>query len=290
VSFEKNIIALYGQQGEQWLAALPSIINDLARLWGLSDLKPYENLSYHYVLHGLKGEQPIVLKLHPQSDGLHNEIRALQAFAESGMVKLIDSADGALLCERLLPGEPLRSLFPDRDKLATDIFVAVMRNIHNNQAVFDRTAFLSLADWFSVFDQDYDIPDHYLVKARIVRDDLLATTEPAILLHGDLHHDNILSHGDDWIAIDPKGVIGDPLFDATAFIHNPHDQFFKYDDIELVINRRLDWLVQAGVGRRERIIQWCYVQTILSWIWTIQDSLDTKSCERLVGAFYAVLS
>jgi len=31
-----------------------------------------------------------------------------------------------------------------------------------------------------------------------------------VLLHGDLHQDNILSHGDDWLVIDPKGVIGFP--------------------------------------------------------------------------------
>jgi streptomycin 6-kinase len=32
-----------------------------------------------------------------------------------------------------------------------------------------------------------------------------------VLLHGDLHQDNILSQGDDWLVIDPKGVIGFPI-------------------------------------------------------------------------------
>jgi streptomycin 6-kinase len=41
-------------------------------------------------------------------------------------------------------------------------------------------------------------------------------------LHGDLHHDNILSSDRGWLAIDPKGVIGDPAYEVANAFRNPH--------------------------------------------------------------------
>ena len=50
---------------------------------------------------------------------------------------------------------------------------------------------------------------------------LTAPDEPQILLHGDLHHWNILSDADrGWMAIDPKGVIGASCLDVGRFINN----------------------------------------------------------------------
>lgn len=40
-------------------------------------------------------------------------------------------------------------------------------------------------------------------------------------LHGDLHHDNLVFGPRGWLAIDPKGVIGDPGFDAGNLFFNP---------------------------------------------------------------------
>src|SRR5439155_2704170 len=57
----------------------------------------------------------------------------------------------------------------------------------------------------------------YLEKARYFRDNLLENSVP-VLLHGDLHPENILQNGKDWVVIDPKGVIGPPIHEVWAFI------------------------------------------------------------------------
>ena len=45
----------------------------------------------------------------------------------------------------------------------------------------------------------------------------------ATLVHGDLHHHNILAAGDRHLAIDPKPMLGEPEFDPPSFLWNPLD-------------------------------------------------------------------
>ncbi len=61
-SFENNITSTYGNRGKQWLTELPRRVREVGELWGLSDLEPVSNLSYNYVLSGVRGAQPIILK------------------------------------------------------------------------------------------------------------------------------------------------------------------------------------------------------------------------------------
>src|SRR5690606_26100930 len=54
--------------------------------------------------------------------------------------------------------------------------------------------------------------------------DLLAHQHDVRPLHGDLHHDNIIGDGHGgWLAIDPHGLIGDPVYDVANIFGNPID-------------------------------------------------------------------
>lgn len=64
------------------------------------------------------------------------------------------------------------------------------------------------------------------VEAAEVAERLLANPQDIRPLHGDLHHENILLGPRGWLAIDPKGVLGDPGFDAANMFYNApgHDE------------------------------------------------------------------
>ncbi|PZV36797.1 aminoglycoside phosphotransferase family protein [Mesorhizobium kowhaii] len=66
--------------------------------------------------------------------------------------------------------------------------------------------------------------DSLYVEAAVIADRLLADPHDIRPLHGDLHHDNILHGPRGWLAIDPKGVLGDPGFDAANMFYNPLDR------------------------------------------------------------------
>jgi streptomycin 6-kinase len=96
--------------------------------------------------------------------------------------------------------------------------------------------------------------------------------EPAetFVLHGDLHHDNILSATrEPWLAIDPHGVVGDPAWEIAPYLFNhlPND----HDLWRKVIRRRTDQLAEALSLDRRRVYLWSAVRALQSSFWSFHD-------------------
>jgi streptomycin 6-kinase len=124
-----------------------------------------------------------------------------------------------------------------------------------------------------------------LQKARRLRDHLLETSAKAVLLHGDLHHDNMLQNGDDWLVIDPKGVIGEPAYEVAAFIRNPMPELLHQRDISQIIHNRVTCFAKLLELPPKRILDWCFVQAVLAWIWALEDGCDVTNFENLTIFF-----
>ncbi|MGA2877120.1 MAG: aminoglycoside phosphotransferase family protein, partial [Nitrososphaerales archaeon] len=185
---------------------MPKRVDEIAVEWSLSALIPMENLSYNYVLSGFQGTQPIILKLCINVEDLNAEAVALKSFEGFGAVKVLMHEEGAILLERAVPGDLLKSFFPNRDHEAIQIVCGLMKKLHQAPLASGHT-FPHVRDWLSALDKKWDIPDAYLEKARLMKDQLLKTSPNEVLLHGDLHHENILRYGEQFVIIDPKGVI-----------------------------------------------------------------------------------
>lgn len=89
-----------------------------------------------------------------------------------------------------------------------------------------------------------------------------------IPLHGDLHHDNILSADRGWLAIDPKGLLGDPLYDLANIFRNPVGMPDLVKD-----PRRIQALLDAFADRlgydRKRMLGWAAAHSALSACWNL---------------------
>ena len=132
----------------------------------------------------------------------------------------------------------------------------------------------------ATLDQDLDIPCHLQTQAQQLRDQLLASNRShSVLLHGDLHHENIIKSDTGWVTIDPRGIIGEPLFDVCAFIYNPIDELLKRDNVTRIIEQRIEAFVTRLGYSRQRIIDWLYVRTVwvwMEWLKLKQDSAEAK--------------
>lgn len=282
---EKNIIDLYGEEGRKWLANLPLLIAQLEKAHGLSGLKPFKNLSYNYVLSGFKGTMPVVLKLSLDSDSLQKEVLVLQAFAGCGIVKIVSEKEGMLLLDRAVSGVSLKSYFPELDREAVFILCDCLNKLHQ-ATIPENHQFPHINDWLMALDQELAIPIPFLSKARKLRNDLLSTPSPPVLLHGDLHHDNILQNDDDWLVIDPKGVIGEAAYEVAAFIRNPIPQLLECHDALTIIDRRIQCFADELKLPEQRIRDWCYVQAVLAWVWALEDGIDIAYFKKLTELFF----
>jgi streptomycin 6-kinase len=240
---------------------------------------------HNSLLSGFQGEQPVILKLSTDILGLNREALALKAFAEASSVKVITVADGMLLLEKAIPGDSLKSFFPEQDHAAISIACRMINRLH--QSVLPETGvFPEIKDWLSALDKEWDIPGHYLEKARKLRDHLLATANAPVLLHGDLHHENVLKNGSDWLVIDPKGVIGEPAYEVAAFIRNPMPELLSLEDTACVINNRISIFAKLFELSPNRIHEWCFVQAVLCWIWALEDGNDVVYFKHLTELFH----
>jgi streptomycin 6-kinase len=118
---------------------------------------------------------------------------------------------------------------------------------------------------------DHPLPRDLVVTARGLFAELCASAGDPVVLHGDLHHGNMLRSERGWLAIDPHGVTGDPLYDTAALLYNP-DPFTGDPGWISLVPARVAQLAEGLGAPPERIAAWGFVQGILSEIWTTEGS------------------
>ncbi|MBS0185856.1 MAG: phosphotransferase [Proteobacteria bacterium] len=284
MEFENNVRLIYGKKGEKWLENLPFLVEGLASQWNLEDLKVCPDLTYNYVLKGRQGKNPIVLKLGIDLLALQQEYDALQAFKEHGAISIIDEnlKRGALLFTQAIPGKTLSSLFPKHDTEALQIACQLATSLH--QAPLPPThSFPLLSEWLKIIDQEWEFPFCQLQRARDLKDELLKNSKQHVLLHGDLHYGNILSDKEKWLVIDPKGVIGDSLYDMTGcLLREPFKLFMSQENILNFLRQRMEFVVIYTKRSLKEIWAWTYVQTIMSICWSLEDGQNVDSKRKFL--------
>ncbi|MCA9919066.1 MAG: phosphotransferase [Anaerolineales bacterium] len=271
--------------GAAWLENLPDLLAECERRWELTVRPSNFTLSYNYVSPAtLADGTEIVLKVGVPNREQNTEIAALRLYDGRGCVRLLDAdpEQGVLLLERLHPGEML-TIVPDDDE-ATRIAALAMQTLWRPLPA--EHSFPSVANWAAglvnlreEFGGGTGPYDKKLVETAVfLFTDLLASSETPVLLHGDLHHYNILSAGDGWKAIDPKGVAGEPAYEVGALLRNP---FTLYDEPEIkrITARRLDILAETLEMDRKRLRQWSLAQAVLSAWWSYEDGDDPANWE-----------
>jgi streptomycin 6-kinase len=274
---------LHGETGRKWLVDLPALIAAYADKWSLTVLPPFEPLSYNYVAPAIRaGGSEAVLKVgvpHPQ---LLTEIAALQIFGGDGIVQLLeaDPTQGIFLVERLQPGTMLSTL--SDDKQATSIAGQVMRQLWKPAPAEHN--FPTVQKWAKGLERlrnHFDggvgpFPHHLVETAEAFFAELIASLAEPVLLHGDLHHFNILAaRRQPWLAIDPKGVVGEAAYEVGALLRNPMPHLFSEPDLTRILARRLDQLAEELEFDRARLWRWGVAQAVLSAWWDVEDKTNT---------------
>jgi streptomycin 6-kinase len=277
-ALRRNAVETWGAVGERWLDRLPALVDGVAREWELR-LGATFDLSFNWVAAVTQSDgTEAVLKLGPPEPGhLADEAAALEAFGGEGAVRLLryDGERGALLLERAEPGQMLRSLVPVRDSDATAAIISVTRRLHRRPSPGCRLPDLEAeAESFSghlrTYPGDDPLPRRLVQRAGALFDQLCASAPQRVVLHGDLHHDNVLrASREPWLAIDPHGVVGDPGYDVGAMLYNP-DPHIRADELLALVPKRIEQLAEGLDLSAERVVCWGFVMAVLSEVWTAQ--------------------
>jgi streptomycin 6-kinase len=279
--FARNAVRTWGEQGRHFVDALPERVSAVCREWSLHLDQPYA-MRCHWVarVHRPDGS-PAVLKLGPLGvPETAAEVTALRHFAGQGAVRLLahDATRGALLLEQARPGTTVASV--GLDIVATAAIITVLRTLHRPPTV--DTASLpdlgtrnrrSLLAHLRRHPGDDPVPRRLVTRALGLTRELCADAGQPVVLHGDLHHDNVLwdaAGRRTWLAIDPHGVVGDPLAEVGPMLYNPNPAR-RDPELTSLLAPRVEQLADGlGVGM-DRVVAWGFVQAVLSQVWTAQQ-------------------
>jgi len=244
-----------------------------AREWGvrIDELRETETSQLAF---GTQGVRPVVLKvirIQESEEWRCGEV--LAAFGGQGMILPIAHVPGAVLLPRLIPGHDLVSLCHEaRDEEATDILVTVIERMpavrahpaggsgpERLRADFDRFRD-RCRDW---------IPLEFADRASELCAHLCATQRNVRLVHGDLHHFNVLHDVEaGWLGIDPWGVMAEIEFEVAASLRNP---LIELVGSPPVLARRLRIYERRLKLDGDRALKWAFVLTVLCVIWPFNE-------------------
>ena len=279
-----NILSAFKEQGAEFLRVLPALVDEMAERWELTLLPEFDNLSYNYVRPAIRRDgSEVVLKLGVPAHDLLTEIEAIGLYGGKGCARLIDAAPerGALLVERLRPGALLRPLVFEDDAAATAIVADVMAALW--LPVPEHHALSTIGDWSrqladlrpSFGGGTGPFPPFLVDAAERLFAELIASSRPLMVLHGDLHHDNIISaQRAPWLAIDPTGVVGERECEIGALLFNPLRWLPAQPDVKRIQARRIDQIGDRLGLDRQRLLGWGIAQCVLSAWWDYDGSMD----------------
>jgi streptomycin 6-kinase len=259
---------------------ITKIAHHLDRWHLVLDGEPFETPS-SWLAFVRRGDAPAVLKVpKPESDE-HKGALALAHFGDKACVRVLEHDDQAILIERAIPDTTLKELVLEgRDDEATHILCDAIEQLPSGPA--------PPGDWPTLehlsraWDRYRRGPGHPLLTPALVdRSEaiflkLCRSSAPRMLLHGDLHHMNILRDDErGWLIIDPKGVIGEPAYEVAMALHNPIPLFDFMADPK-VMARRVRIFAERLRLDETRILKWCFAVDILCHLWSVEDRMDTR--------------
>lgn len=253
-------------------------LKETAHQWQVTIDKTWETPG-SVLASGVRHGSRVVLKIIKQPGDEWRSGEVLRAFDGHGTVRVLEFDAGAVLLERLDTGEALVNLVRNgEDERATEILAEVMRQMAGRAAP-DHC--LTLLDWSRGFDRylntgDKRVPYDLVMEARDWYQRLVGSQQTLMLLHGDLQHYNVLfdtKRG--WVAIDPKGVVGELEYEVGAILRNPvelSDVFTSHATIE----RRVEVLARMLSLDYNRALSWAFAQAVLSAIWDVEEGYPVQ--------------
>lgn len=258
-------------------------------IWGLSN---FEHIDYYSVNCLFKCHSYIygdcVIKIGKPCREVITEYNALNEYNNGKFCNVFnaDTANGVLLLECIKPAIRLREITDINKRL--EVFCSIFSKLHIKAS--DDSIYPSYINWVdnitNYMKQRSDYPEitAYMIKAQEVCRNLSLVYNNKMLLHGDLHHDNIVLSGNNYVLIDPKGVIGDKVFDIPRYILNElFDETIDNSTFNKITHIIKALSINLNIPDSD-ICKLFFIETTMANCWNI-ESQDIPSLKQIEFAY-----
>jgi len=224
------------------------------------------------------GDTPAMLKVALDTDEQFGN-RLMSWWDGEGAARVLAHHEEGLLLERAMGRRSLMHMaLNGEDDEATQIMCTTLARLHAPRPT-PPPPLVELAPWFASLRVAAAEHGGTFALSLQTAEALLADPQDVVVLHGDMHHDNVLdfaAHG--WLAIDPKRVRGERGYDYANLICNP-DLPTAGDSQRL--RRQVEVIVEASGLDRRRLLQWVLAFAGLSAAWFLEDDAQQQAAEQL---------
>lgn len=250
------------------------LLDDYTKKWRLSELEALAETHTSTVYRAQRDGQTVVLKLlkdHAEEE--RRGVLALKHWDAQGAIVPLAYDDGAQLLEYAPGPDLVAHVTRGDDPQATEIIGGVLNQLHSHPVDPD-LPLPSLRRWFrSLFQaSEAGIGDYPILfkHGANIAEKLLATPQNEVVLHGDIHHENVRYSPRGWLAIDPKGIIGERTYDCANTLCNPHtDLDIVLNQERILANARI--LADAVDTDLQRVLNFTFAYACLSASWSMED-------------------
>jgi len=200
---------------------------------------------------------------------------AARVYAQDGAVLLLERAEGQRsLLHMALNGE---------DDEASRIICTTMLRLHAPRS--NPPPLIPLTERFQDLALAAEREGGIFRTCAATAQELLASPGEVVVLHGDVHHENILDFGRrGWLVIDPKRLVGERGFDYANLICNPQ---LPTATNPARFARQVEVVAHAASLERRRLLQWVLAFAGLSAAWFLEDDDKASALRQLQVAHLA---
>jgi streptomycin 6-kinase len=285
--FVNTMKCIHKDKAKEWLNNFDQMIAAYEKRLEISIQDPFD-LSYNFVAPANRNNgQEVVIKVVLSRKEFLAELETLRLMKGKNMVELLeyDVDRGIMILERLSPGVTLAVIEDDEEAafIASEVMKSLWVPAPNKtelETVSDREN--SLKRIFNNNPNGFGpLSKETLQEALSVFEQLNGQINHSYLLHGDLHHYNLLKNGDSWSAIDPKGLIGDREYDVIQYLLNKLPE----KNVKDTIKKRVDIFVNELNLDKERVLLRGFSHAVLSTCWSIEEGNFTERQLNTIEAF-----
>jgi streptomycin 6-kinase len=271
-------VARSGLTHADWLQRVPDLVQTYREEWGLTLGEPYPPGAAGYAVRADLGDgAPAVLKLiYPHREAEH-EADALEVWDGDGAVRLLarDETGWSMLIERCEPGTLLAERPADE---ALGVLIELLPRLWKPVG----SPFRPLADeaaWWRESSGEWEVDADLRAAAEEALLELPPTQGEQVLLHQDLHGENVLAaEREPWLVIDPKPLVGEREFGLASIIRS-----FEFGHGAREVVHRLDRLTSELGLDPERARRWALAQTV-AWSGGMYTARHVETARWLLQA------
>jgi streptomycin 6-kinase len=275
--FEEKVLRTFHDKGKAWLEELPGLLEEYTGRWQLTNCRVAENLSIQFICFAQSPKYgEVVLKTGVPHLEVFTGMDALELYSGRYVCRLyeMDREKGALLLERIIPGSLLREEpdFMIRTAAATGLVQKLPIHISGNHGfpTFEE----QMIKAFNRVRMENRAGEEFismLSVAQTLHERIKLLNRPMMLLHGDLHHENILKDASgEWKVIDPQRRIGPQCLESGRYLLNEWAWFNGRENIQ-----RMTQCIEAfaaSLGETGETIASCaFLDCALAHCWSLED-------------------